>query len=73
MIIDAKICPFCKKVNKCMPQNQHACWCNNVEIPEQLINRVPERLKRKTCICLACIALFNETPILFESEYLSKD
>ena len=56
-----------------MPQSQAACWCNNFEVPEQLINMLPETLKRQACICLACITLFNENPSLFKSEYLSKE
>ena len=59
-MIDPKICPFCKKPNKCqahIPNNN--CWCNKIEIPQEIRKYVPDEYKMKACICQECIELFK--------------
>ncbi len=65
-IPNEKICPFCKGKNNCMAHSKNPCWCNDIEIPAQLINLVPSHLKRKSCICLSCINAFKENPTNFK-------
>ena len=67
-ILDETACPFCKGVNKCMAKTDTACWCKDVKIPNELLDLVPDSLKRKSCICQSCIALFNDNPSLFTSK-----
>ncbi len=67
--INEKTCPFCQALNACMAKTEKACWCNYVQIPTTLIDLVPVDLQGKSCICLACINLFNENPALFKSKY----
>jgi len=63
-------CPFCKSLNLCKAKNDKPCWCVNVEIPNQLIDLVPDHLQRKSCICQACINTFIENPSSFKSKFL---
>ncbi|MBT8334858.1 MAG: cysteine-rich CWC family protein [Desulfobacterales bacterium] len=65
--ISEALCPFCQTVNKCMAHDDKPCWCKNVEIPQDLLNLVPETKKRKVCICLQCIQAFKDNPAAFMS------
>ena len=69
--VNPKSCPFCNGVNSCMAKDKNPCWCNNIVIPVELTAIVPIQLQRKSCICLACINLFNENPEHFKDKYLS--
>ena len=55
-----KICPLCGKPNNCMAELKERCWCNDVKIPLELLERVPDALKRKSCICIECITKFKQ-------------
>ncbi len=67
--IDEKICPICGKDNNCMAHRYEPCWCNDVEIPQELLDMVPESKKRKACICLKCIQDFKDDPQKFINRY----
>ncbi|MEA2095796.1 MAG: cysteine-rich CWC family protein [Candidatus Cloacimonadota bacterium] len=54
------ICPICGKDNNCMAHSNEPCWCNNVEIPQELLDLVPDSKKNKACICLKCIQDFKD-------------
>jgi len=56
---NTRVCPLCGKPNNCQAELPQTCWCNNVTVPKELIEQVPEQLKRKACICLNCIEQFN--------------
>jgi hypothetical protein len=58
--IDEIICPICGRDNNCMAHSSEPCWCNNVEIPQELLDLVPESKKQKVCICLKCIQGFKD-------------
>ena len=70
---DEKKCPFCKGLNLCQVQSIDACWCKTLTIPASLIALVPSHLQRKSCICSACVRLYNENQALFLSRYLSPE
>ncbi|HEX2531304.1 MAG TPA: cysteine-rich CWC family protein [Burkholderiaceae bacterium] len=52
------ICPVCGSANYCAPaQAGHLsvdCWCNSVVINQAALDRVPEDLRRKACLCPKC-------------------
>ncbi|WP_411743339.1 cysteine-rich CWC family protein [Reinekea sp.] len=58
-------CPFCLETNNCQVRAPLNCWCNRVEVPEQLLAMVPESLKQKACICANCIELYHKDPERF--------
>ncbi len=70
-MLDAKICPFCKQDNNCqahVPNNN--CWCNEIKVPLELRDLVPEELKMKSCICKDCIQLYKSEKVKFTNKYL---
>jgi len=69
MNINPKICPFCKKQNKCeadIPNNN--CWCNQIKVPIELREYIPTEFRMKACICQECVELFKRD----EEEFLRK-
>ena len=67
------ICPLCHTSNKCMAHSKIPCWCNNVKIPQELLDLVPQEQKGKSCICLSCIYAFDDNPIEFINNWRSKN
>lgn len=65
--INEAICPFCQTLNNCMAHDDKPCWCKQVEIPQELLDLVPNTKKHKVCICLRCIQAFKDTPEAFMS------
>lgn len=59
------ICPFCKKHNQCQANTDVTCWCNQVKIPNELIDLLAENDKGKVCICSACIDSYHRDPDAF--------
>jgi glucose-6-phosphate 1-epimerase len=56
-------CPLCFGDNRCAmaaaPAAQDeaacaACWCKRIEIPKELLAKVPEPARGRACICLGC-------------------
>ncbi|OPX24266.1 MAG: hypothetical protein B1H05_05390 [Candidatus Cloacimonas sp. 4484_140] len=66
--INEKICPICGKDNNCMAHSDEPCWCLSVEIPQELLDLIPESKKKKACICLKCIRDFKDDPGKFINE-----
>ncbi|WP_166371846.1 cysteine-rich CWC family protein [Psychromonas sp. SA13A] len=58
-------CPLCLQTNGCDVAAKQGCWCNDLPVPQELLNLLPEALKNKSCICRQCIVSFNENPSLF--------
>lgn len=58
-------CPFCLQTNRCDVAARQGCWCNNLTVPQALLNLLPEPLKNTSCICRQCIVSFNNNPSLF--------
>ncbi|XPV69899.1 MAG: cysteine-rich CWC family protein [Halarcobacter sp.] len=70
MIANPKICPICKKENKCeahIPNND--CWCNHIKVPAKLREFIPEEFKMKACICKDCVELFIKDEDSFIKRY----
>lgn len=49
-----------------MANSEAPCWCFEVEVPQKLIDLVPNDKKRKSCICLTCIQSFKDDPDTFQ-------
>jgi hypothetical protein len=56
-------CPLCGAANECQLCSPAAykgsCWCVQTQIPEALLAQVPPDLKKKACICRACVMKFQ--------------
>jgi prepilin-type N-terminal cleavage/methylation domain-containing protein/prepilin-type processing-associated H-X9-DG protein len=44
------------------------CWCYSIEIPAALIERVPEELRNRACICRRCVEEFHRQKQLPSAE-----
>jgi prepilin-type N-terminal cleavage/methylation domain-containing protein/prepilin-type processing-associated H-X9-DG protein len=62
-IHDPAVCPLCGGANGCQlctpDVYKGACWCARVEMPAELLARVPENLRNRACICRACVEKFH--------------
>jgi Cysteine-rich CWC len=51
-------CPLCGKSNQCAPATAGdfavECWCTGVVISQEALDRVPEALRGKACLCPRC-------------------
>ncbi|TEW56192.1 hypothetical protein E2R68_03620 [Psychromonas sp. RZ22] len=63
--INTSVCPFCQKDNQCAVESDIGCWCSKIKVPVELTALVPIKLKKKACICSACVAHFNLDPEKF--------
>ncbi|XHR31228.1 MAG: cysteine-rich CWC family protein [Chthoniobacteraceae bacterium] len=61
--VDPSLCPLCGGPNGChlctTDANKGPCWCTEVTIPRELLERVPEELRNRACICRECITKFH--------------
>ena len=59
----AEKCPLCGKGNDCQrcasDTYKGPCWCFKVDMPAELVARVPEDLRGKACICRECVMDFH--------------
>lgn len=56
------ICPLCHKPNGCAyaaGKPHTKCWCMSLSVPEELLTRIPDEQRRKSCVCKACVNEFN--------------
>jgi len=57
----SKCCPLCGKANTCQADTApHNCWCLEVTVPQELIDKVPSNLRDKACICRVCIERYHQ-------------
>lgn len=68
-LINDKICPFCKRDNRCGVKDASACWCQKVEVPKGLVDLLAVELKEKSCICSVCIEAYHSSAQLFQKKY----
>jgi prepilin-type N-terminal cleavage/methylation domain-containing protein/prepilin-type processing-associated H-X9-DG protein len=58
----ANQCPLCGGANECQLCSPAAykgsCWCARVEIPGELLARVPENFRNRVCVCRQCVEKF---------------
>ncbi len=57
-------CPLCGGPNECQLCSPAAykgqCWCAHIEIPAELLDRVPEAFRNRACICRNCVTEFQQ-------------
>ena len=70
MLNNVSGCPFCKSNPRCDVNGQVPCWCFSMDIPDELLDCVPESLKGRVCVCSSCVALFKGNETLFKSKYI---
>jgi hypothetical protein len=53
--LDPSICPLCGKPNDCaQADGRTRCWCFEVQIPAEVLARVPAPLRGVACVCRCC-------------------
>jgi hypothetical protein len=64
-IVSVDQCPLCGKENKCKQSKSNdcpdLCWCHAVDIPESLLQQIPEEARGKACICRHCVEHYDES------------
>lgn len=55
--IGMKTCPLCGNDNNCSSSKE--CWCHSIIVPKELLDKVPNEKKDKSCICKTCIDDFK--------------
>ncbi len=58
MEIEKGICPLCGGKNGCAVaggEDPYSCWCMTTDVPEALLEMVPEEVKGKSCVCKKCV------------------
>jgi prepilin-type N-terminal cleavage/methylation domain-containing protein/prepilin-type processing-associated H-X9-DG protein len=64
-------CPLCGGANECQLCSPAAykgqCWCARVEIPGELLARVPENFRNRACICLNCVEKFRRERLAIQN------
>jgi hypothetical protein len=54
---DPSRCPLCGGPNACAMEagsEAAACWCMQVDIPVEVLERIPEAAQGRACVCTAC-------------------
>lgn len=60
--LDPKRCPVCGGPNDCgMAAGKSECWCAEVKISAEALERVPEGAKGKVCLCRECAEIRGAT------------
>src|ERR1700761_2198017 len=58
-----ELCPLCGEANTCQlcspATHKGPCWCAKVEMPEELLSRIPEAYRNRACICRKCVESFH--------------
>ena len=53
--IDPTICPLCGGPNGCgTAEGASKCWCCEVRIPAEVLERIPPEAQSIVCICRRC-------------------
>jgi prepilin-type N-terminal cleavage/methylation domain-containing protein/prepilin-type processing-associated H-X9-DG protein len=64
-------CPLCGGANNCQLCSPAAykgsCWCARVEIPGELLARVPENFRNRACICQKCVEKFQRERMVIQN------
>ncbi len=58
-----KYCPLCQQDNDCGVKGSEPCWCTVTRIAPELLEQIPEQLRRKACVCKTCADKFNQVEV----------
>jgi hypothetical protein len=55
MEIDSTRCPLCGGPNECeIAEGASKCWCFEVHIPAEVLERIPPEAQSVVCVCKRC-------------------
>lgn len=57
------ICPICNKANRCAivaSEDPRKCWCMTTKVPKELLSKIPNELRGKSCVCKDCVISFKK-------------
>ncbi|HVR98183.1 MAG TPA: cysteine-rich CWC family protein [Thermoanaerobaculia bacterium] len=53
--LDPARCPICGLPNECeIAQGSSKCWCFEVHIPSEVLERIPPEAQSLICVCRTC-------------------
>lgn len=55
--INPSRCPLCGQPNQCAecePGAEQPCWCVSLTIPASTLDRIPDALRNRACLCPLC-------------------
>jgi len=62
---EGTVCPLCGGPNGCPLASdapyKGSCWCMQLDMPEELMKRLPEESRGRSCICHRCVAEARRT------------
>lgn len=62
--IDPCRCPICGATNDCgLARGENTCWCFDLRIPPEVLEKVPPESRGVVCICRACAAGHGPSPV----------
>ncbi len=54
----ASLCPLCGQPNQCLmaqgSPSADRCWCSDAHIARDVLERIPEDLRGRSCVCRKC-------------------
>lgn len=56
--IDRSRCPLCGGENDCTAakgEGHSVCWCMSAKIPRGLLERIPQEMRGRACVCRRCV------------------
>jgi prepilin-type N-terminal cleavage/methylation domain-containing protein/prepilin-type processing-associated H-X9-DG protein len=66
-------CPLCGEANECQLCSPAAykgsCWCARVEIPCELLARVPDNFRNRACVCRNCVEKFKRERLPVQNHF----
>lgn len=52
----ATACPLCGQPNQCgLLSSMEPCWCTRVKVATTLLEKIPQPLQNRACLCNGCI------------------
>ena len=55
--VDPSSCPLCGEANECaLAAGASTCWCFQLTVPADVLERVPAEAQAVACVCQACIS-----------------
>ncbi len=53
--VDPTRCPLCGEDNDCrMARGDSTCWCVSMQVPKEVLDRVPLEAQGVACVCRFC-------------------
>ncbi|MBM3809941.1 MAG: cysteine-rich CWC family protein [Acidimicrobiia bacterium] len=67
--VDPSRCPLCGEANRCGAESgAGTCWCYSVQIPDEVLNRLPPAGPNRACICQKCASAHHVSDANGQSE-----